>query len=118
MAVWIPVVVVIIIALFNIAAYLANENNLIARTCLKGRYQGLLLVTNRKPNHAKTTRPHTFLAWDLLDPSSLVRFHACTVYAVSNVTVSCQELVVGVWVRHQTVSDGASTRTDACTPPL
>lgn len=56
--------------LVNVLFYCLNENSWPAR---KVRFRGFLTVSNRAKGTDKNKAPEEFFAWDLLDPSGLVR---------------------------------------------
>lgn len=73
-AVWGPVVSVLVIALANLIAWAANENSWLFKRCLKPLgVRPLLFISNRAACVDRHTRPISYWAFDLLDPSHLVR---------------------------------------------
>ncbi|WIA35042.1 hypothetical protein OEZ86_003533 [Tetradesmus obliquus] len=73
-AVWGPLVSALVIALANLIAWAANENSWIFRNFLKPlRVRPLLFISNRASCVGKHARPTSYWAFDLLDPSHLVK---------------------------------------------
>ncbi|KAF6262250.1 hypothetical protein COO60DRAFT_663017 [Scenedesmus sp. NREL 46B-D3] len=72
--VWGPVVSVLVIAVANLITWAANENSWLFKRCLKPMgARPFLFISNRAACVGRHARPISYWAFDLLDPSHLVK---------------------------------------------